>query len=287
MSGAHPKHSAVPVAAVLGAVLSMQFGAAFATTLFDEAGAAGTVTVRLVLAAAILCAIARPRVRTWTRREWRGALALGGSLAVMNASFYEALARLPLAATVTIEFLGPLTLAAALSRRLRDVLWVLLALGGVVLLGIGEGDAAIGGLDLVGVVFALVAGAGWAGYIVAGSHVATTLSGLTGLAGASTIAALAVLPFGIASAGSTLLSPTLLAAGLAVALLSSAIPYSLEIRALRDLSKGVFAILIALEPAAAALAGAVVLGQFVDPTAAVGIALVVAAGVGALRNSPT
>lgn len=282
--------TAVPVVAVLGAVLSMQFGAAFATTLFDQAGAAGTVTVRLLFAALVLCAIARPPVHRWTRIEWQGVLALGASLAVMNTFFYAALTRLPLATTVTIEFLGPLTVAAVLSRRIRDGVWVLLALAGILCLGAGHGDGLAAGLDPVGVALALVAAAAWAGYIVAGSYVATSLpgsalSGTAGLAGATVIAAAAVLPLGIFSAGTQMLSPTFLAAGFAVALLSSVIPYSLEIRALRDLSKNVFAILIALEPAAAALAGVIVLGQFLDPLSATGIALVVAAGIGALRNS--
>lgn len=278
--------TAVPVIAVLGALLSTQFGAAFATTLFDRVGPLGTVTVRLALAAAILCAVTRPPVRQWSRPEWRGVLALGMSLGVMNAAFYAALARLPLATAVTIEFLGPLTLAAVLSRRPRDLLWVALALGGIALLG-SDGSGALGGLDPVGVVFALIAAAGWAGYIVAGSHVATTLSGSAGLAGATALAAVVVIPFGVATAGPQLLSPVVLTAGLAVALLSSAIPYSLEIRALRHMPKSVFSILIALGPVAAALAGAVVLGQMLTLAQLLGIALVVAAGVGALRHSRT
>ncbi|WP_241386417.1 EamA family transporter [Rhodococcus sp. CH91] len=285
MADVHRTHTAVPVAAVLGAVLSMQFGAAFAATLFDRAGALGTVTLRLVFAAAILCALVRPRVRTWTREQWQAVATLAASLALMNASFYAALTRLPLAAAVTIEFLGPLGLAAVLSRRARDALWVLLALAGVVLLGAGDEAGPSGGLDPVGIAFALVAATGWAWYIVAGARVATTLRGPSGLAGATAVAAVVILPFGAASAGTQLLSPDLALTGLAVALLSSAIPYTLEIRALRDLPKKVFAILIALEPAAAALAGLLVLGQLVDPLAAVGIVLVVAAGIGAMRTA--
>ncbi|SMG55645.1 inner membrane transporter RhtA [Rhodococcus rhodochrous J3] len=278
-------HPVGPVVAVLTAVLSMQFGAAFAATLFDRAGALGTVTLRLLFAAVILCVFTRPRPRTWTPEQWRAVVTLGASLALMNTAFYGALTRLPLAATVTIEFLGPLGLAAILSRRIRDVLWVVLALAGVVLLGVGDGAGLSTGLDPLGVAFALVAASGWAWYIIAGSRVATTLPGSAGLAGATTIAAVVVLPFGAATAGTALLRPDLALAGLAVALLSSAIPYTLEIRALRDLPKKVFAILIALEPAAAALAGALVLGQFVDPLALVGIALVVIAGAGALQHS--
>lgn len=278
-------HTVGPVVAVLTAVLSMQFGAAFAATLFDRAGALGTVTLRLLFAAVILCAFTRPRPWTWTPEQWRAVVTLGASLALMNTAFYGALTRLPLAATVAIEFLGPLGLAAILSRRMRDALWVVLALGGVVLLGVGDGAGLSTGPDPLGVAFALVAASGWAWYIVAGSRVATTLPGSAGLAGATTIAAVVVLPFGAATAGTELLRPGLVLAGLAVALLSSAIPYTLEIRALRDLPKKVFAILIALEPAAAALAGALVLGQVVEPLALAGIALVVVAGAGALQHS--
>ncbi|UTT47686.1 EamA family transporter [Rhodococcus gordoniae] len=287
MADDHRTHTVAPVVAVLTAVLSMQFGAALAATLFDRVGALGTVTLRLLFAAVVLCVITRPRLRTWRPEQWRAVVTLGASLALMNTAFYGALTRLPLAATVTIEFLGPLGLAAFLSRRVRDALWVVLALTGVVLLGVGDGAGLSTGLDPVGVAFALVAASGWAWYIVAGSRVATTLPGSAGTAGATAIAAVVVLPFGAATAGTELLRPDLVLAGLAVALLSSAIPYTLEIRALRDLSKEVFAILIALEPAAAALAGVVVLGQLVEPLALVGIALVVIASIGALRTSRT
>lgn len=287
MADDHRTHTVAPVVAVLTAVLSMQFGAALAATLFDRVGALGTVTLRLLFAAVVLCVITRPRLRTWRPEQWRAVVTLGASLALMNTAFYGALTRLPLAATVTIEFLGPLGLAAFLSRCVRDALWVVLALTGVVLLGVGDGAGLSTGLDPVGVAFALVAASGWAWYIVAGSRVATTLPGSAGTAGATAIAAVVVLPFGAATAGTELLRPDLVLAGLAVALLSSAIPYTLEIRALRDLSKEVFAILIALEPAAAALAGVVVLGQLVEPLALVGIALVVIAGIGALRTSRT
>ncbi|WFS15326.1 EamA family transporter [Rhodococcus aetherivorans] len=275
----------VPVAAVLGSVLSLQFGAAFASTLFDDVGALGAVTLRLTLAAVILWAVVRPSVRHGRPAQWRGVVALGASLAAMNGFFYVAIARLPLAAAVTIEFLGPLALAAVLSRRPRDALWVALALAGVVLLGARGLGGDGGALDPAGVGFALLAAAGWAWYIVAGSHVATTVSGAAGLTVATTVAAALVLPLGLGTAGAGLADPAILAAGAAVALLSSVVPYSLEMRALRELPKNVFAILIALEPAAAALAGALVLGQWVQPVAAVGIALVIVAGVGALRGS--
>ncbi|MFC8932861.1 DMT family transporter [Rhodococcus sp. NPDC057135] len=268
----------LPVGAVLTSILSLQFGAAFATTLFSQIGPAGATTLRLTIAAIILGVIVRPRWSRWSNRQRKGIFALGIALAVMNGAFYLALDTVPIGTAVTIEFLGPLTLAAVLSRRWADGAWVLLAFGGVLLLGLG--DHGESGLDLVGVMFALIAAAAWAGYIVAGSHLAATLPSADGLAGASIVAAVLTLPFGLVSGGSELLDPKMLAAGAAVAILSSVIPYSLEMWALRSLAKKVFAVLIALEPAAAALAGVLVIGQSLDAFTLVAIGLVVTAGVG-------
>lgn len=268
----------LPVGAVLTSILSLQFGAAFATTLFSQIGPAGATTLRLTIAAIILGVIVRPRWSRWSNRQRKGIFALGIALAVMNGAFYLALDTVPIGTAVTIEFLGPLTLAAVLSRRWADGAWVLLAFGGVLLLGLG--DHGESGLDPIGVMFALIAAAAWAGYIVAGSHLAATLPSADGLAGASIVAAVLTLPFGVVSGGSELLDPKMLAAGAAVAILSSVIPYSLEMWALRSLAKKVFAVLIALEPAAAALAGVLVIGQTLDAFTLVAIALVVTAGVG-------
>ena len=268
----------LPVGAVLTSILSLQFGAAFATTLFSQIGPAGATTLRLTIAAIILGVIVRPRWSRWSNRQRKGIFALGIALAVMNGAFYLALDTVPIGTAVTIEFLGPLTLAAVLSRRWADGAWVLLAFGGVLLLGLG--DHGESGLDPIGVMFALIAATAWAGYIVAGSHLAATLPSADGLAGASIVAAVLTLPFGVVSGGSELLDPTMLAAGAAVAVLSSVIPYSLEMWALRSLAKKVFAVLIALEPAAAALAGVLVIGQTLDAFTLVAIALVVTAGVG-------
>jgi len=268
----------LPVGAVLTSILSLQFGAAFATTLFSQIGPAGATTLRLTIAAIILGVIVRPRWSRWSNRQRKGIFALGIALAVMNGAFYLALDTVPIGTAVTIEFLGPLTLAAVLSRRWADGAWVLLAFGGVLLLGLG--DHGESGLDPIGVMFALIAATAWAGYIVAGSHLAATLPSADGLAGASIVAAVLTLPFGVVSGGSELLDPTMLAAGAAVAVLSSVIPYSLEMWALRSLAKKVFAVLIALEPAAAALAGVLVIGQTLDAFTLVAIGLVVTAGVG-------
>jgi len=277
----------LPVGAVLTSILSLQFGAAFATTLFSQIGPAGATTLRLTIAAIILGVIVRPRWSRWSNRQRKGIFALGIALAVMNGAFYLALDTVPIGTAVTIEFLGPLTLAAVLSRRWADGAWVLLAFGGVLLLGLG--DHGESGLDPIGVMFALIAATAWAGYIVAGSHLAATLPSADGLAGASIVAAVLTLPFGVVSGGSELLDPTMLAAGAAVAVLSSVIPYSLEMWALRSLAKKVFAVLIALEPAAAALAGVLVIGQTLDAFTLVAIALVVTAGVGTvvMNRKPT
>ncbi|OYD68865.1 EamA family transporter [Rhodococcus sp. OK302] len=273
-----PGRQFLPVGAVLTSILSLQFGAAFATTLFSQIGPAGATTLRLTIAAIILAVIVRPRWSRWSNRQRKGILALGVSLAVMNGAFYEALDTIPIGTAVTIEFLGPLTLAAVLSRRWADGAWVLLAFGGVLLLGLG--DHGESGLDPVGVAFALLAAAAWAGYIVTGSHIAATLPSADGLAGACIVAAVLTLPFGVVSGGTELLDPKILLAGTAVAILSSVIPYSLEMWALRSLAKKVFAVLIALEPAAAALAGLVIIGQALDSMTLVAIGLVVSAGVG-------
>lgn len=277
----------LPVGAVLTSILSLQFGAAFATTLFSQIGPAGATTLRLTIAAIILGVIVRPRWSRWSSRQRKGIFALGIALAVMNGAFYLALETVPIGTAVTIEFLGPLTLAAVLSRRWADGAWVLLAFGGVLLLGLG--DHGESGLGPIGVMFALIAAAAWAGYIVAGSHLAATLPSADGLAGASIVAAVLTLPFGVVSGGSELLDPKMLAAGAAVAILSSVIPYSLEMWALRSLAKKVFAVLIALEPAAAALAGVLVIGQTLDAFTLVAIGLVVTAGVGTvvMNRKPT
>jgi inner membrane transporter RhtA len=274
----------VPVAVgfVLCSVASLQFGAGFAATLFDDLGPIGTAFVRLSVAAIVLLAVWRPRVRGRARRDVGTALLFGLIVGAMNASIYEAFDRIPLGLAVTIEFVGPLGVAIAGSRRGRDVLWVVLAGGGILLLTRGGGG---GGLDALGVVFALCAGTLWAGYILLSQRVGRLFPGGSGLAVAMLVGAVAMAPLGVHQAGDALLHPALLAAGAAVALGSTVIPYSLEMEALRTLPASTFGILMSLEPAAAALSGLVVLGQSLVLREWVAMALVTAASAGATAGA--
>jgi inner membrane transporter RhtA len=268
---------------VMGAVASVQLGAAVATTLFDELGAAGTVLLRTGFAAVALLLLWRPGLRGRTRGALREAVLYGLTLAAMNLSFYGALDRIPLGIAVTLEFTGPFAVAVAASRRASDLLWVALAAAGIVLLSPGVH----GSLDTTGVLLALLAGVFWAAYIVLAARVGRAFSGGQGLTLAMVVATLVLLPSGIVAGGSDLGDPALLAVGFAVALLSSAIPYSLELEALRRLPKGTFGVLMSLEPAVAALVGLVALGQDLSANEVVAIALVVAASAGALSAART
>ena len=260
---------------VIVGIASVQVGAAFATKLFDHLGPAGTVLLRVAFAAVVLCAIWRPSLRAHTSQELRLAALFGLVLAFMNLSFYEALDRIHLGIAVTLEFVGPLGVALAGSRTRLDVLWAALAAGGVLLLG------GVGASDLTGVVFALVAGALWAAYILLNARVGQTFSGGSGLAIAMAIGTLPLIPIGIADAGSNLLHPNLLAVAFGVALLSSVVPYSLELEALRRIRPHVFGVLMSLEPGVAALAGFVVIGQDLSTVDVLAILLVVTASAGA------
>jgi inner membrane transporter RhtA len=266
-----------PVVFVLGAISSVQVGAALAKTLFDEIGPGGTVFVRVLFAALVLAVIWRPRVAGLGRREILLAVLFGLTLGCMNLAFYSALDRIPLGITVTLEFVGPLGVAVAGSRGALDLLWVALAAAGILLLS----DFGTGDLDRVGVALALLAGGLWAAYILLSARVGQAFPGGSGLALAMIVAAALLLPVGVADAGADLLVPWILAAGAAVAILSSAIPYSLELEALRRMPAGVFGVLMSLEPAVAALAGFVVLGEDLVARELVAILLVVAASAGA------
>jgi inner membrane transporter RhtA len=266
-----------PQLLLLGSIASVQFGSAFADKLFGQAGPGGVVFLRLGLSAAMLLAISRPSLRGRTRADLRAAVAFGLVLGVMNWSFYEALDRLPLGVAVTIEFVGPLAVAVAGSRRLLDVVWVALAAGGVGLLALRGDHHAI---DPVGILLALVAGACWAAYILLSKRVGASFAALDGLAIALGVGTLIVLPVGIAQGGTALLHPGVLAGGLAVALLSSLIPYSLEIVALRRLKASTFGLLMSLEPAFAALAGVLVLSQHLTGILLIALVMVVTASVG-------
>ena len=268
-------------ALMVGAIASVQFGSAIAATLFARVGPDGAVLLRLVSASIVLLALWRPRLRGRTRRELLLAAAFGLVLAGMNLSFYIALHRIPLGIAVSIEFLGPLAVAIGGSRRRIDLVWVALAAAGIVALTHGGTRH----LSAVGVAFALAAGVFWAAYILLNARVGRAFEGGAGLALAMCVGALAVLPAGVIQAGSHLLEPRSLALGAAVGMLSSAIPYSFELEALRRIAVSVFGVLMSLEPAMAALAGLIVLGQGLSARAVVGIALVVAASAGASLRS--
>lgn len=259
-------------------LVCQEVGASIAVLLFPEAGPLGMVALRMFFSAVILLLIARPRVRGHSAAAWRGVWALGLSLAVMNGFFYLALERLALGVTVTIEVLGPLTLAVIAARRRIVWLWALLALGGVVALAGGGWDR----LDPLGVLFALGAAACWAVYILSAARVGKAFVKLDGLALAMAAGALVALPFGFLTAGTAILRWDLLALGAAVALLSSTIPYALELVALRRITPAVFGILMSLAPATAALAGLVLLQQHLSLLEVVGIGLVVVASAGAV-----
>lgn len=269
------------VGLVVVGLACQEIGAALAVTLFPQTGPLGMVMLRLTFSAVVLLLIARPRWRGHTWADWYAVLRFGAVLALMNGLFYLALERLPLGVTVTIEVLGPLVLSIVASRRASAWLWAALAFAGVLALGGGGWDR----LDALGVVFALGAAASWALYILASARVGAAFPRLDGLALAMVVGALLSLPFGIADAGSSLLRLDLLALGAAVAILSSTIPYALELVALRRLAASAFAILMSLAPATASIAGFLLLGQHLAWLEIVGIALVILASIGAVRAS--
>lgn len=265
---------------VVGGIFSVQIGAAIAKHLFGVVPPTAMVWLRLVTSAVIFLAAIRPRLRGRSRPDWLVALAFGLSLAVMNWAIYQSFARIPLGIAVTIEFLGPLVVAVAGSRRPRDLAWVGLAGLGVALLGFTRGE-----LTVAGVLFALLAGTGWAAYILLSAQTGRRWTGLSGLAVASLVGALGLAVPAVVEAGSKLLEPRVLVLGVAVGLLSSVIPYSLELTALRRIPPRVFGILMSLEPAAAALAAMVFLAEFLRWTQWLALVCVVLASVGATRST--
>jgi inner membrane transporter RhtA len=271
-----------PVALVLAGTVSVQFGGALAVTLFDDIGPEGAALLRLWLSAAVLMLAWRPVVRGRARADLRLAGAFGLALGLMNLSFYEALHRIPLGIAVTIEFAGPVGVAVVLSRRRLDLVWVALAVAGIVLLADPFGG---GGLDPVGLAFVLTAAACWAAYILLAQRTAGRFRGGEGLALASLVACLVPLVPGLTVANSRLFDGHVLAVGFCVALASSVIPYSLETEALRRMPANVFGVLMSLEPVVAAIAGLVVLGQRLHGVDLVAMALVVAASIGVTRSS--
>ena len=270
-----------PLYVIVG-ITSTQIGGAIAKTLFDDLGPAGTVLLRTLFAAIVLLLLWRPVVAGHPREDLLLAVAFGIALAAMNLSFYEAIDRIPLGIAVTIEFVGPLAVAIGGSRRALDLVWVALAAVGIVLLARAGGH-----VNTAGILFALLAGVFWATYILLSARTGRVFPGGSGLSLAMAVGSVLLLPVGIAGGGSALLRPELLAAGAGVAMLSSAIPYSLELAALRRLPTRVFGILLSLEPAVAALAGFVILGQGLRPRDGIAIALVAAASAGASVTGET
>jgi inner membrane transporter RhtA len=242
---------------VLVAILSVQFGAGVARTQFDVVGPLGATFLRLAFAAIILLALLRPRVWTWPAKSWLAAGVLGVALAGMNTMIYLAFDSIPLGVAVTIEFLGPLVLALVQTRRIVDALWALLALAGVLLLGLEGG----GSIAVIGLVFAGCAGAFWASYILASAQVGRAIPGIDGLAVALAFAAILTAPLGWGPASAGFDNPSVLLVFVGVAVLSSALPYALELEALRRLPTRVFGVLSSLGPAVAALAGLVILHE--------------------------
>jgi threonine/homoserine efflux transporter RhtA len=275
---ASPLGALPPPALVLMGILSLQVGAGMAKDIFDRMPPSAMVLMRLATSAVVLGFLARRALRGVLRGHPRGSLGVaacfGLSLAVMNFSIYQSFSRIPLGMAVTIEFMGPLLVAIVASRRPRDVLWAVLAGAGVVMLARG-GEA-----DPAGIAFAVVAGACWAAYIVLSAATGRRFAGSSGLALASIVGTAAVLPIGVAEGGTALLDPWLLALGIGVGLMSSVIPYSLELEALRRMPARVFGILMSLEPAVAALVGVVLLNEIlsVRQWAAIGCVIVACAG---------
>jgi inner membrane transporter RhtA len=269
-----------PTALVMLSIISVQLGAAIAKTLFDSLGPGGTVFLRIAFASLVLLVLVRPKLGGHDRNAYVVAGLFGLALAGMNFSIYLAIDRIPLGVAVTLEFVGPLGVAVAGSRRMLDLLWVVLAAAGILLLVPLD---AFGGMDLdpVGVAFALLAGCLWASYILLSARTGSAFPGGTGLVIALCVGTVVLAPFGVVGAGYALLDPKLLLAGFGVAMLSSAIPFSLELEALRKIPARVFGVLMSLEPAVAALAGLAVLGERLGIRAVVAIVFVTVAAAGA------
>ncbi len=254
---------------------SVQFGAALAAELFPRVGPLGTVSLRLLGATLVLVALARPWRVHWRRADLGASLVFGLVFVVMNSSLYLALDRLPLATVITLEFLGPLGVSIVTASSWRERVWALPAAAGVAAIG-----GTLAGNDLAGIAFALTAALCWAAYILISGRVGRTGTGLAGLSLATAVAAVLVLPAGLAVAGTALWRPSTLALGLTVGVLSSAIPYSFDLLALRRLPTAVFGVLTSLNPAVAALAGLLVLDQTLPLRQVLGIVLVMTASAG-------
>ena len=270
-----------PLGSILGAIVSVQAGAALAKGLFPALGPVGTVGLRVVLSAIMLMAVFRPRLRALSWSQWRAVIPYGLILATMNILFYLSLSRIPLGVAVTVEFIGPLAVAVLGSRRAVDIAWVVLAAAGIALITPWSG----GGTDAFGVALALAAGVCWAGYILLGGRVSRIMPGGASVATGMLIASFIAVPGAIATGGFERLTLPLFVAGAGVALLSSAVPYTLEMIALKRLPARTFGILMSLEPAVAALLGVVVLHELLSFRQWLAVALIIAASTGSTLTS--
>jgi len=272
-----------PVSLILGSVISVQFGAAISVTIFSEVGVAGSTLLRLTFASLFLLLLSRPKVAQWSCAQMKMALLFGMVLAAMNLSFYFAINILPVGIATTIEFLGPISIAAIFSRRLLDGLWVMLAAAGVVL--IAQPWSGGGNLELSGVLLALLSAFFWGVYILIAQSSNKVFPDRDGLTVAMMIGTAIVFIPGVISGGSTLVTPHILLLGAVIGLLSSLIPYSFELEALRRMPARVFGTLMSIEPAVAVFTGFVVLSQKPTLLELFAIALVVIASIGVTRTA--
>lgn len=276
------EHSALmPVALILVATFSVQGGAAIAKGIFPVIGVAATASIRVVLSAMILIAVFRPAVHRFTAAQWRAVVPYGITIGVMNLLFYQALVRIPLGLAVALEFVGPLAVAIVGSRRALDVIWVVLAMAGIALIAPFQADGAV---DPIGVAYALLTGACWAAYIVLGGRVSQRLDAGVAVAIGMAIAALVVTPYALIDGGIATFTPGLLVPCVALAVLSSALPFTLEMKALRLLPRRTFSVFMCVEPVIAALCGLVLLGEHLTRAQWIAVALVVVASAGATSS---
>ncbi|WP_306566929.1 EamA family transporter [Flavobacterium lindanitolerans] len=270
-----------PIPAVLLAIISVQSGAAIAKTLFPSIGAAGTASLRIGISALILMAVYRPKLTKLTKEQWKFVIPYGLCLGAMNLVFYFAIERIPIGLVVTLEFIGPLMVAVLGSKRAVDFLWVLLAAAGIVLIA----PWTTNGVDILGAALATLAGAFWAAYIVLGGKISQKMDGNEAVATGMLLAACLVVPFGIFDGGLEGLTPKFLGMGIALALLSSAIPFTLEMKALGRLPARTFSILMSLEPAAAAICAFIFLQEYLSFNEILAVVFVVAASAGSTITS--
>jgi inner membrane transporter RhtA len=280
------KHKGInipPLPAVLLAIISVQSGAAIAKGLFPAIGAAGTASLRIGISALILLAVYRPNLQKITAEQWKLVIPYGLSLGAMNLIFYLAIERIPIGLAVTLEFIGPLLVAVLGSKRRIDFFWVLLAVAGIVLIAPWSNN----GLDILGVLFALLAGALWAAYIILGGKISKIMKGGDAVTIGMLFASILIVPFGILGNGLSNLTPQLLGLGVALALLSSAIPFTLEMKALGQLPARTFSILMSLEPAAASICAFIFLQEYLTFNEILAVIFVVIASAGSTITSKT